>query len=369
MRILFATYVTIPEFHQPDAWLHRIEGHKETLEKLSADNEVISIEQISYEGIYHFKGVEYHFKRFLYKHKLARFFPFQQHSYMRQLRPDVVIVHGLHFAIHIIQLRLKLGWKVKIIAQHHAERPGKGIRKWIQWMASHCIDAYMFTAHEMGMEWVRGGNIRYPAKIREVMEASSIFYPEDRARARAKTQVSGETVFLWVGRLDNNKDPLTAVKAFLRFLKFSPGARLYMIYRTAELQPAIEALLDAEPAYRQAVIPVGSIPHRELQHWFNSADFVIAASYYEGSGVAMCEAMSCGCIPLLTDILSFRMMTGYGYCGRLYPPGDVEALLGLLLQTLNMDLEEERKKTLEQFNAHLSHEAIARDIQEVIASL
>jgi len=369
MKILFGTYVTIPEFHQPDAWLHRIEGFKEILEKLSADNEVLSIEQISYEGIYHFNGVEYHFKRFRYKHKLARFFPFQQHRYMRQLRPDAVIVHGLHFAIHTIQLRLKLGWKVKIIAQHHAEKPGKGIRKWIQWIASHCIDAYMFTAHEMGMEWVRAGNIRYPQKIREVMEASSIFYPESRTQARAKTQVSGETVFLWVGRLSKGKDPLAAVKAFLQFLPHNPGARLYMIYQVDELLPAIEDLLDADPAYRQAVILVGRVPHRELQPWFNSADFVIAASHYEGSGVAVAEAMSCGCIPLLTDILSFRMMTGYGYCGRLFPVGDVEALLAVLLQTLSMDLEEERRKTLEQFNSKLSFEAIAKHIQEVIASV
>jgi glycosyltransferase involved in cell wall biosynthesis len=369
MKILFATYVKIPEFHQPDAWLHRIEGYKEILEKLSAGNEVLSIEQISYEGIYHFNGVEYHFKRFPYKHRLASFFPLRQHRYMKSLRPDVVIVHGLHFAIHTIQLRLKLGWKVKIIAQHHAEKPGKGIRKWIQRIASHCIDAYMFTAQEMGLEWVRAGNIKYPSKIREVMEASSIFYPADRAQARAKTQVSGETVFLWVGRLDTNKDPLTAVKAFLRFLHYSPGARLYMIYHTAELQQAIEELLDADPAYREAVTLVGRVPHRELQHWFNSADFVVAASYYEGSGVAVCEAMSCGCIPLVTDILSFRKMTGYGHCGRLYPPGDAEALLAVLLQTLRMDREEERRKTLEQFRTQLSFEAIAAHIQGVIASV
>lgn len=369
MRILFATYVTIPEFQQPDEWLHRIEGYKEVLEQLSAGNEVLSIEQISYEGIYHFNGVEYHFTRFPYKRKLARFFPWRQHRYMRRLQPDVVVVHGLHFAIHVIQLRFQLGWKVKIIVQHHAEKPGKGIRKWIQRIASHCIDAYMFVAKEMGMEWVRAGNIKYPAKIREVMEASSIFYPEDKALARAKTRVSGERVFLWVGRLDKNKDPLTVVKAFLQFLPDSPGARLYMIYHTAELQAAIEELLGADTAYRQAVILVGRVPHRELQHWFNSADFVVAASYYEGSGVAVCEAMSCGCIPLLTDILSFRKMTGNGQCGLLYPPGDVGALLVALLRTLRMNLEEERRKTLEQFHSQLSFKAIATHIQEIIASV
>src|SRR5690348_378670 len=99
---------------------------------------------------------------------------------MQQLRPDVVIVHGLHFALQTILLRLQLGRKVKIIVQHHGEKPAKGIRRILRWMASHCIDAYMFTALEMGMEWVRAGNIKEPAKLREVMEASSTFSPADR---------------------------------------------------------------------------------------------------------------------------------------------------------------------------------------------
>src|SRR5690348_15421801 len=109
MRILFATYVTIPEFHEPETWLRRIKGYKGILESLSLRNEVLSIEQISYEGLYHLNGVEYHFRRFPYKHKISRFFPFRQHRYMQQLRPDVVIVHGLHFALQTILLRLQLG--------------------------------------------------------------------------------------------------------------------------------------------------------------------------------------------------------------------------------------------------------------------
>lgn len=369
MRILFATYITTPEFHDPEVWLHRIKGYKGILENLSLRNEVLSIDQISYEGLHRFNGVEYHFMRFPHKYRLAGFFPWRQHRYMSRLKPDVVIVHGLHFAIHVIQLRLKLGWKVKIIAQHHAERPGKGIRKWLQRIASHFIDAYMFTAHEMGMEWVRAGNIKYPSKIREVMEASSTFYPADRAQARAKTQVSGETVFLWVGQLIDRKDPLTAVKAFLRFLQHNPGARLYMIYHKSNLKEEIESLLATDPAYRQAVILVGRIPHEELPHWFNSADFIVAASHYEGSGVAVCEGMSCGCIPVLTDILSFRMMTGHGKCGLLFSPGNVDALLAAFIQTLTMNREEERRKTLEQFQSRLSFEAIAKDMEEVIASV
>ncbi|WP_298738463.1 glycosyltransferase family 4 protein [uncultured Chitinophaga sp.] len=369
MRVLFASYVTIPEFHQPEAWLNRIKAYRGILETLNMHNEVLTIEQISYEGLYQMNGVEYHFKRFPHRNRITRLFPLRQHRYIQRLQPDVVIVHGLHFAIQTILLRLKLGRKVKIIVQHHAEKPAPGIHRILRWIASHCIDAYMFTAIEMGLEWVKARNIKSTASIREVMEASSTFFPADRALSRARTQVSGEMVYLWVGRLNENKDPLTVVKAFLQFLVHCPGARLYMIYHKSELLEAIETLLAADPAYQQAVIFVGRIPHEELQHWFNSADFIVAASYYEGSGIAVCEGMSCGCIPVLTAIPSFRMMTGNGKCGLLFPPGDVSALLSAFIQTLGMDREEERRKTLEQFHSRLSFEAIARHMEDVIDSI
>jgi glycosyltransferase involved in cell wall biosynthesis len=79
--------------------------------------------------------------------------------------------------------------------------------------------------------------------------------------------------------------------------------------------------------------------------------------------------MSCGCIPVLTNILSFRMMTDNGKCGLLFPPGNVAALLAALIQTLTMNREEQRRKTLEQFHARLSFEAIAKHMEEVIASV
>lgn len=370
MRILFASYVTIPAFQDPESWWRFTKAYAGVMESLALHNEVHSLEQISYEGLHAYNGVGYHFKRFPYKRRWARFFPLRQHRFMQQLQPDVVVVHGLHFFVQTILLRLQLGRKIKIIAQHHAERPAKGIRRLLQRIASsYCIDAYMFTAREMGLEWVKAGNIKEPAKVHEVMECSSIFFPADRAKARERTGVSGETVFLSVGMLNDRKDPLTVIRAFLQFLHHCPAARLYMVYQTTELQGAIEAILATDPDCRQAVTLVGRVPPLELQHWFNSADFIVSASHYEGSGVAVCEGMSCGCIPLLTDILPFRKITGNGRCGLLFETGNADALLEVLLRTLTMDRQEERRKTLEQFRAELSFEAIATHIQGVIASL
>ena len=199
------------------------------------------------------------------------------------------------------------------------------------------------------------------------MEVSSRFQPMNKTDAIAVTKAKGNPFFLWVGRLDANKDPLTVVKAFGRFILHEPLAMLYMIYHTEDLKEEALDMIKKENLQNN-IIMVGKVPHQEMQYWYSSAGFIISGSHYEGSGVAVCEAMSCGCIPVLTNITSFRKMTGPGKCGLLYEPGDVDGLLAALLKTRELDLENERNKVLQQFNEELSFEVIAEKINRVITS-
>jgi glycosyltransferase involved in cell wall biosynthesis len=106
-----------------------------------------------------------------------------------------------------------------------------------------------------------------------------------------------------------------------------------------------------------------------LQYWYNSADIILSGSHYEGSGTAVCEAMSCGCMPVVTDILSFRMITDNGRCGLLYEPGNETSLLLALKLTLEIDLQKKQELSLQYFRETLSFEAIAGKIQEIAESL
>lgn len=366
MRIVNASYVNTPEFNDPEAWLERISFYTGILEELAKQHEVESIEQINYDGVLERKGVKYHFLNFK-KPKL--YFPRQLHAYIKKLQPDIVFVNGFIFPFQVIQLRMKLGKRIKIIVINHAEKPFTGVRKFLQQQADRFIHNYFFTSKEMGTAWVQRGIISNENKITEVMEASSVFKVGDKEKALAVTGATGSPVFLWVGRLDANKDPLTVVKAFLQFIEFQPSAKLYMIYQTEELKLEIISFCEKHNHLKNAVQLVGNVRHEEMQYWYSSAGFIISTSHYEGSGVAVCEAMSCGCIPLLTNIQSFRKMTGPGKCGLLYEPGNENELLRILLQTVELDIEKEKNKTLQQFNAELSFEAIAKKINAVINSL
>lgn len=364
MRFVFASYVVTDTYSKPEAWLYRIRAYTGMLEALSAAHEVISIEQINYEGECLANGVQYKFKRFG-KERLSN--SFNLNCYIKSLKPDVVFIQSLHFPLQVIALRNQLGSGVKIMVQNHAEQPFTGIKKYLQRFADSYIDAYLFASQQMGNDWVKKGNIASAKKIHEVMEVSSVFYPLDRSLAIQKTGALGRA-YLWVGRLNDNKDPLNVVNAFIDFAERHPEVRLYMIYHTEELLSEVIALLEARTAH-DSVILVGKVPNDELLHWYNSVDFVVSGSHYEGSGTAVCEAMSCGCIPIVTDIFSFRAMTDDGRCGILYPPGDRGALLSALTATMQMDVIQQRERSLDFFNENLSFEAIAQKIQIIAGSL
>jgi glycosyltransferase involved in cell wall biosynthesis len=364
MNFVFVSYNYDPAYTSPESWYARIKGYMGVLICLSKNNRVTRIKQINYEGDEVFNGV--HFKFVNYGSRVIRF-PWKLHRLIKRMEPDIVVVHGLHNPLQTIQLRFQSAKKTKIIVQNHAEKPSIGIKKWLQRIADQYIDAYLFASTAMGVDWVNRGNLSSPQKIHEVMEVSSVFYAIDKETARAKTGVSEQSVFLWVGRLDQNKDPLTVVRAFLKFSAINTGAHLYMIYQTNELLDDMRALLNNITT--PSITLVGKIPNDELLYWYNSADFIVSGSHYEGSGTAVCEALSCGCIPVVTDIFSFRMITDNGDCGILYEAGNEASLLDALLQTKQMDRPQQRQKSLAYFESKLSFKAIAQQIQDIAASL
>ena len=234
MKIVSTSYVNTASFNDPVLWLERINFYTGILEQLATRNEVESIEQINYSGELKKNNVTYHFLNFK---KPVLYFPGQLHAHIQKLQPGVVLVNGFIFPLQIIQLRIKLGSGVKIIVINQAERPFHGIKKYLQQLAGKYIDAFLFSAGELGKEWIENGNIKNSRKIYEVMHGSSFFCASNKGNARTTLSITGSTIFLWVGRLNDNKDPLTVVKAFLQFSTFNPGAKLYMIFKSAASLP------------------------------------------------------------------------------------------------------------------------------------
>jgi len=362
MKIISTSYSSTPEFTDPKQWLERISFYTGILEELAKKHEVISIERINYEGNYLHNGVQY---RFINQKRRVERFPRRMHRFIKQLKPDILLVNGFIFPLQIIQLKLMLGRTAKIIVLHRAEKPFKGLKKYLQKIADKCVDAYFFSSTEHGKEWIENGIIKNKQKIKEVIQASSIFFPMDKSLAKSQLSIHGSPVFLWVGRLEANKDPLTVLKGFIQFLNHQSASALYMIYQSEELIKEVKQLAKES----ENIKLIGKVDHKELQNWYNSADFIISGSHYEGSGIAVCEAMSCGCVPVVTDIVSFRSMTGRGKCGLLYEAGNEKDLLAALLKIKQLDIEKEKRNVLQQFKEELSFGAIEKKIETIISVL
>ena len=363
MRVIHLSYVVPkPKFTDPEVWLRRINFTIGVLESMSSYGEIIGIYHIHHTGVLERNGVTYHFPGY---NRWQLLLPFRFNRYVKKLAPDVIIVHGIISPWQVLMLKYTLGNKIKIIVQHHAERPLRDIRQYLQKWADRYISAYLFCSIDLAKPWVDRHQIQNLSKVKEIMEASSSFYPMDKNVARAKTGVTGDLVYLWVGGLDANKDPLTVVGAFIKFSKDNSDAKLFLIYQDFQLFDELKALISDEHA-ENVIHLVGKVDNPDLLYWFNSGDFIISSSHYEGSGIAVCEAMSCGCIPILTNIPSFRMMTDKGRVGLLYEAGKENDLLVALQKSLKLSQAETKKQVVEQFGNELSFEAIARKIMNVI---
>lgn len=363
MTIIFTSYTGVPQYSDPEEWLRRIEGYTGILEKLAEQHTVISIERINYEGELLRNGVRYVFIR---QKKQKLLFPHKIHRMMKAFHPDVVFINGFNYPFQLIQLRFHLGSKIRVYILHRAERPFQGWKQYLQKLAARSIDGWLFSSAALGTEWIQKGIIPNPEKIYEVIQASSHFTVSDKSKARERLSISANPVYLWVKRMDADKDPLTVIRAFRQFVTHTPTACLYLIYQGTRLLDEAKELAGKECIEGKKIVFVGKVAHNDLQDWYNSADFIIASSYYEGSGVAVSEAMSCGCIPIVTDIPSFRKMTSEGSCGWLFPSGNSEALLEILQQSVYADVDKGRAAVLEQFRKELSFDAIGRKINQII---
>lgn len=344
-----------PPYRDPEAWLARVAFVSGIAEQMVPYARQTVIYNIHHKGEIKRNGVRYLFPAF---DRWQLVLPFAYNRYISELKPDVVLVHGLIFPWQILMLRRVVGPAVKIICQHHAERPFTDFRRFIFREADRYIGAYLFASKIQGEEWVRAKQISSSSKIHEVMGTSSIFYPIKRIAKPKK-------VYLWIGDLDHNKDPILAALAFKRFASMHDDVVLYIIYQGMELVEELNLLVTNDTP----IEGVGRVEHAKLQDWFNSADFIISTSHYEGSGIAVCEALSCGCVPILTNIPSFRMMTDNGSFGKLFRAGDEDGLVAALEETYNIDHDEESKKAIKHFEKELSFEANARKIMNVINHL
>jgi glycosyltransferase involved in cell wall biosynthesis len=375
LHVVSVIYVYEPDVATPEDLLNRYSTVRPWAQALLAEGVKVTVLQRFHRDLrFEDRGISFDFRADMYGPKLRKWqIPLSFHTAVRAacvanrsgtVPATVVHVNGLLFSLQLRALRFALPSSCAIVAQHHAEKPWRKVARPIQKWGLRAADGFLFAARDLASPWVEQGLISRDQKIFEVMEGSTAFRCADRAAARARTSLSGSPVVLWVGRLIALKDPLTVLDGFERILQYVPEARLYMVYGGDDLLPAVRERIASRPL-SGAVNLLGALPHAQLEHIYNSSDYFVLGSHYEGSGFSLAEALACGVVPVVTDIPSFRAMTDGGRIGACWAPGNPTAFAEAFLKVTRQPLRQLSEQAVRFFHAQLSYPAIAR--QSILA--
>src|SRR5262245_29771301 len=156
-------------------------------------------------------------------------------STVRQLKPEVIHINGLVSPLAIARTSKEF-LPTPVLVQHHG---GHAPVWWeiplLRW-GMRTVNGVAFTAREQANLYasVLGKEIR----VYDVLESSTHFTAGDRESARKATGLFGDPCVLWVGRLNKNKDPLTAFRSVARAYSELPDLQFWCCHGSSELLDA-----------------------------------------------------------------------------------------------------------------------------------
>lgn len=154
----------------------------------------------------------------------------------------------------------------------------------------------------------------------------------DRGAVRGSWNIPREAlVVLFCAKLQPWKRPQDALRAFAR--ADVPGA--YMVFvgtgpLSASLKTEAESL-----AITERVRFLGFVNQTQLPEIYAASDLMVLPSQYDACPAVVCEAMLCGCPPIISNEVRGRFdIVAHGTTGFIFPCGDIQALTRILSSAL-----------------------------------
>jgi glycosyltransferase involved in cell wall biosynthesis len=209
-----------------------------------------------------------------------------------------------------------------------------------------------------------------PVTVTPSSTDTSFFKPLNlKSSLRQKWNIEPEkNVILAVCRLDKNK----AVDILINALKsLNQKDVTLLIAGEGPERKSLEALA-TKLGVRSNVVFLGFRSRAELLELYNLADIFTISSYAEGLPRVLIEAMSCGCIPIATNVGSIDAVVVNGVNGFVVPTGNSQVFSEKIRQLFSFSEEKKRQMqnlarqaVLERFDS----EKILKDIVESVNAL
>ena len=183
----------------------------------------------------------------------------------------------------------------------------------------------------------------------------TLFINEKNDQFRKELNLDENHILLGsVGRLSNQKDPITMIEAFCIVIKRFPSAHLTLV-GDGELRDEILIKINQLQLNGRVHLTGNKNDPWKIYH---SLDLFIMSSIYEGLGRSITEALSCGVPVVCTSVEGVPEIVRDNETGILVPPKDPGALATGIINSLNdMDnakkmAEEGRKFVNENFDVN-----------------
>ncbi len=202
------------------------------------------------------------------------------------------------------------------------------------------VGAYLQKATDMDLSpcldtLAKKSTVLYPGLDFSRMDA-------DRMDAADPPPGRAGPVIVWNHRWEHDKDPDTFFRVLGELAAEGLGFRLIVLGQSFLRRPKVFAR--AEEKLRRHIIHFGYVDgERDYFRLLRRGDIVVSTARHEFFGLAVQEAVRCGCRPLVPDGLAYREL--YPECYR-YPAGGLKpALRSLIRQPRSMSRNESRLLT------------------------
>lgn len=179
----------------------------------------------------------------------------------------------------------------------------------VWWNSAYNRDSFL-DALAMLLDSMPGGSMR--EVVESIREASVVHYPGiDPIEPGPPPQASDPPTLLWAARWEYDKGPELFFEAANELDRRRVDFRLSVIGEQFAEAPA--CFNTAKEHFADRIVRWGYQPTREAyEQALREADIVVSTSGHEFFGIAVAEAVSAGCVPVLPRALAYPEVWGDG---------------------------------------------------------